>query len=73
MYICVFKKQLEIIPFLFSSQNDRKAARAQKTEQYMRIKERITKERERKKTGYVLLYKRIALLNFQGRRHQRRQ
>jgi hypothetical protein len=28
VYICMFKKQLEIIPFLFSSQTDRKAARA---------------------------------------------
>ncbi len=27
VYICMFKKQLEIIPFLFSSQTDRKAAR----------------------------------------------
>jgi hypothetical protein len=36
----MFKKQLEIIPFLFSSQTDREAARAQKTEQYTRIKER---------------------------------
>ena len=26
VYMCVFKKQLEIIPFLFSSQNDRKSA-----------------------------------------------
>jgi hypothetical protein len=30
VYICMFKKQLEIIPFLFSSQTDREAARAQK-------------------------------------------
>ncbi len=27
IYICMFKKQLEIIPFLFSSQTDRKAAK----------------------------------------------
>lgn len=27
VYICMFKKQLEIIPFLFSSQTDRKAAK----------------------------------------------
>ncbi len=40
VYMCMFKKQLEIIPFLFSSQTDRKAAKALKTEQYMRVKER---------------------------------
>jgi len=28
VYICMFKKQLEIIPFLFSSQTDREAAKA---------------------------------------------
>jgi hypothetical protein len=39
VYICMFKKQLEIIPFLFSSQTDRKAARVYKTEQYTRVKE----------------------------------
>jgi len=41
--MCVFKKQLEIIPFLFSSQNDREAAGAQKNRTIYESK----RERER--------------------------
>jgi hypothetical protein len=46
VYICMFKKQLEIIPFFSHRRLTERRQDHKKTEQYMRVKERET-ERER--------------------------
>jgi hypothetical protein len=46
VYICMFKKQLEIIPFFSHRRLTERRQEHKKTEQYMRVKERET-ERER--------------------------